>query len=98
MKLDHDSVLKELERITSKAAEVQDNILRGILERNKDTEYLSKYMNGSKDVLEFKRAVPIITYKDIYPYIQRIANGEDSSLITGHSITEILCRSVSVSV
>ncbi|KAG7640080.1 GH3 family [Arabidopsis thaliana x Arabidopsis arenosa] len=93
MKLDHDSVLKELERITSKAAEVQDNILRGILERNKDTEYLSKYMNGSKDVLEFKRAVPIITYKDIYPYIQRIANGEDSSLITGHSITEILCSS-----
>jgi auxin responsive GH3 family protein len=93
MKLDHDSVLKELERITSKAAEVQDNILRGILERNKDTEYLSKYMNGSKDVLEFKRAVPIIIYKDIYPYIQRIANGEDSSLITGHSITEILCSS-----
>jgi auxin responsive GH3 family protein len=93
MKLDHDSVLKELERITSKAAEVQDNILRGILERNKDTEYLSKYMNGSKDVLEFKRAVPINIYKDIYPYIQRIANGEDSSLITGHSITEILCSS-----
>lgn len=102
MKLEYnykgDNALEELERITSKAAEVQDYILCGILERNKDTEYLSKYMKGSKDVLEFKRSVPIITYKDICPYIQRIANGEDSSLITGHPITEILCRSVSVSV
>jgi len=88
-----DNALKELERITSKAAEVQDNILCGILEQNKDTQYLSKYMKGSKDVLEFKRSVPIITYKDVCPYIQRIANGEDSSLITGHLITEILCSS-----
>ncbi|EOA26786.1 hypothetical protein CARUB_v10022875mg [Capsella rubella] len=97
MKLDYnykgENALKELERITSKAAEVQDNILCGILERNKETEYLSKYMKGFKDILEFKRSVPIITYKDIYPYIQRIANGEDSSLITGHPITEILCSS-----
>lgn len=92
-----DNALKELERITSKAAEVQDNILCGILEQNKDAQYLSKYMKGSKDVLEFKRSVPIITYKDVCPYIQRIANGEDSSLITGHLITEILCRSISIS-
>ncbi|XP_019082451.1 PREDICTED: putative indole-3-acetic acid-amido synthetase GH3.9 [Camelina sativa] len=97
MKLDYnykgENALKELERITSKAAEVQENILCGILERNKDIKYLSKYMKGPKDVLEFKRSVPIITYKDIYPYIHRIANGEDSSLITGHPITEILCSS-----
>ncbi|KAL0720145.1 hypothetical protein Bca4012_034744 [Brassica carinata] len=88
-----ENALKELERITSKAAEVQDNILCGILERNKGTQYLSKYMKGSKDVMEFKRCVPVITYKDVCPYIQRIANGEDSSLITGHPITEILCSS-----
>lgn len=102
MKLDYnykgDNALKELERITMKAGEVQDNILCVILERNKDTQYLSKYMKGSKDVMDFKRSVPIIKYKDVYPYIQRIASGEDSSLITGHPITEILCRSVSVSV
>ncbi|CAA7044222.1 unnamed protein product [Microthlaspi erraticum] len=97
VKLDYnykgENALKELERITSKAAEVQDNILRGILERNKDTEYLRKYMKGSKDVMEFKRSVPIIKYTDVCPYIQRIANGEDSSLITGHPITELLCSS-----
>uniref|UniRef100_A0A1J3H993 Putative indole-3-acetic acid-amido synthetase GH3.9 n=2 Tax=Noccaea caerulescens TaxID=107243 RepID=A0A1J3H993_NOCCA len=97
VKLDYnykgENALKELERITSKAAEVQDNILRGILERNKDTEYLRKYMKGSKDVMEFRRSVPIIKYKDVCSYIQRIANGEDSSLITGHPITELLCSS-----
>lgn len=102
VKLDYnykgENALKELERITSKAAEVQDNILRGILERNKDSEYLRKYMKGSKDVMEFRRSVPIIKYKDVCPYIQRIANGEDSSLITGHPITELLCRSVSISI
>ncbi|XP_050237683.1 putative indole-3-acetic acid-amido synthetase GH3.9 isoform X2 [Mercurialis annua] len=37
--------------------------------------------------------VPVTTYKDMFPYIQRIANGEDSSLITGHPITEMLCSS-----
>ncbi|KAE9460490.1 hypothetical protein C3L33_07601, partial [Rhododendron williamsianum] len=48
---------------------------------------------GSKDVGEFKRCVPVIMYNRIRPYIQRIANGEDSSLITGHPITEMLCSS-----
>ncbi|CAN8285786.1 unnamed protein product [Cochlearia groenlandica] len=88
-----ENALRELERITSEAAEIQDNILCKILERNKDTQYLSKYMKGSKDVMEFKRSVPIIKYKDVCPYIQRIANGEDSCLITGHPITELLCSS-----
>ncbi|XP_010545027.1 PREDICTED: putative indole-3-acetic acid-amido synthetase GH3.9 [Tarenaya hassleriana] len=95
MKLDYrgKNPLKELERITMNAAEVQEHILQEILGQNKDTQYLSKYMKGSEDISEFKRSVPVIKYKDIYPYIQRIANGEDSSLVTGHPITEILCSS-----
>ena len=88
-----EEALKELEKFTAKADEVQENILKEIIARNCETEYLKKYMEGSKDVLEFKHRVPVITYKHIYPYIQRIANGEDSSLISGHPITEMLCRS-----
>ena len=87
-----EEALKEIERLTAKADEVQKNILKEILSRNSETEYLIKYMKGSKNVLEFKRGVPVITYKAIRPYIQRIVNGEDSSLITGHSITEMLSR------
>ncbi|GMY16891.1 putative indole-3-acetic acid-amido synthetase GH3.9 [Fagus crenata] len=88
-----EEALKEIERLTAKADEVQKNILKEILSRNSETEYLIKYMKGSKNVLEFKRGVPVITYKAIRPYIQRIVNGEDSSLITGHSITEMLSSS-----
>lgn len=88
--------LKELERLTNNAGEVQQEILRKILERNWDTEYLKKYLGNSsfssKSVFHFKNRVPAISYKDIRPYIVRIANGEDSSLLTGHPIIEMLCR------
>ncbi|KAM3706259.1 hypothetical protein ACJW31_03G140200 [Castanea mollissima] len=68
--------LKEIERLTAKADEVQENILKEILTQNSATEYLIN--------------VPVVTYKAIRPYIQRIANGEDSSLITSHPITEMI--------
>ncbi|KAI5316160.1 hypothetical protein L3X38_045336 [Prunus dulcis] len=88
-----EEALKEIERLTAKADKVQCKFLKEILTRNSKTEYLSKYMKGSKDVSAFKQCVPVITYKAIQPYIQRIANGEVSSLITGHPITEMLCSS-----
>lgn len=88
-----DEALKAIERLTAEADEVQKSILKEIVTRNRETEYLNKYMKGSKNILDFKRSVPVITYKAMRPYIQRIANGEDSSLITGHHITEMLRRS-----
>ncbi|KAM6540977.1 hypothetical protein CsatB_005424 [Cannabis sativa] len=90
-----EEALKEIERLTTEPDIVQENILREILRSNCETEYLSKYMDkGTKDdVSMFKKRVPVITYKDIRPFIQRIANGEDSSLLTGHPITEMLCSS-----
>ncbi|KAM3737672.1 hypothetical protein ACB098_09G074300 [Castanea mollissima] len=75
--------LKEIERLTAKADEVQENILKEILSQNGATEYLIN--------------VPVVTYKAIRPYIQRIANGEDSSLITSHPITEMIMRSYTLS-
>ena len=92
-----EEALKEIERLTSEADTVQEELLTEILTRNCETEYLSKYIDskGTKDLLlsQFKKCVPVITYKDIQPYIERISNGEHSSLITGHPITEMLCRS-----
>ncbi|KAF3436422.1 hypothetical protein FNV43_RR23514 [Rhamnella rubrinervis] len=93
-----EKALKEIEKLTTDADKVQEKILKEILTRNAETEYLSKFMDKGycyKDHLSllFKRCVPVITYKHIQPYIQRIANGEDSSLITGHPITEMLCSS-----
>ncbi|XP_008789923.1 probable indole-3-acetic acid-amido synthetase GH3.11 [Phoenix dactylifera] len=88
-----ENALRELERLTTNAREVQEMILKEILTRNRATEYLNKYMEGSTDVAEYKRRVPVITYDEIQPYIQRIANGEDSSIISGCPITEMLISS-----
>lgn len=87
-----EEALKELEQLTMKASEIQGNILTEILRRNAATEYLSKYMNGSTNVSKYKKMVPVITYEEIHPYIQRIANGESSSIISGQLITELLIR------
>ncbi|OAY74255.1 putative indole-3-acetic acid-amido synthetase GH3.11 [Ananas comosus] len=85
-----EAALQELEMLTMNAKDVQERILTEILERNKTTEYLSKYMKGSTDISLFKRNVPVVTYDMIQPYILRIANGEDSSIISGHPITELI--------
>ncbi|XP_068661091.1 putative indole-3-acetic acid-amido synthetase GH3.9 [Aristolochia californica] len=88
-----EEALKELEKMTENADEVQENILMEILSRNRDTEYLNKFLGGSTDTWVFKRRVPVITYSEIHPYIQKISNGEDSALISGHPITEMLISS-----
>ncbi|XP_077219146.1 putative indole-3-acetic acid-amido synthetase GH3.9 [Tasmannia lanceolata] len=88
-----EEALKELEKLTEKADEVQEKILKEILTRNGGTEYLNKYLGGSTDISSFKHQIPVITYAGIRPYIQRIGNGEDSSLISAHPITEMIISS-----
>ncbi|KAJ0979836.1 hypothetical protein J5N97_015310 [Dioscorea zingiberensis] len=88
-----EDALRQLEKLTIKAKEVQESILEEIITRNGASEYLNKYMQGSMDVSTFKTRVPVIRYEEIQPYIQRIANGEDSSILSGHQITEMLISS-----
>nr|GMD23558.1 putative indole-3-acetic acid-amido synthetase GH3.9 [Ipomoea batatas] len=96
-----EKALKEIERLTLNAGEVQEEILRRIMEMNGGCEYLKKSNLKNKNsssssvqdlVSDFKRCVPVIAYEDIKPYILRIANGDHFSLITGQPITEMLCR------
>ncbi|KAK6940961.1 GH3 family [Dillenia turbinata] len=88
-----EEALKEIERMIIMPNEIQKDTLGKILSKNGETEYLKKYMGGSRDISDFKRHVPVATYKDFRPYIQRIMNGEDSSLLTGDPITEMLSSS-----
>ncbi|XP_019188275.1 PREDICTED: putative indole-3-acetic acid-amido synthetase GH3.9 [Ipomoea nil] len=99
-----EKALKEIERLTSNAGEVQEEILKRIMEMNGGCEYLNKYNLKNKNnsssssveedlVSDFKRCVPVIAYEDIRPYILRIANGDHFSPITGQPITEMLCSS-----
>ncbi|CAI9104911.1 OLC1v1003701C2 [Oldenlandia corymbosa var. corymbosa] len=93
-----EEALKELEKLTENAAQVQEDILIKILTQNRGTEYLRKYLASDEkglnfDVAQYKRCMPVITYKDICPYIQRIAHGEAPNLLTSQPVSEMLCSS-----
>ncbi|OMO73281.1 GH3 auxin-responsive promoter [Corchorus olitorius] len=84
---DYEDGLKILEDITSNAHEIQEKVLEDILRRNSGTEYLKGFLNGQIDKQLFKKNVPIVTYEDIKPYMDRIANGEPSNILLAEPIT-----------
>lgn len=89
---DNEYGLKLLEDLTTNAYEVQQQVLEEILTKNAQTEYLSAFLNGHYDRKEFKKKVPVVNYEDVKPYIERIANGEPSNIISAQKITELLTR------
>lgn len=91
---DNEAGLKLLEDLTTNANQVQQQVLEEILTKNAATEYLSGFLNGHSDKKLFKKKVPIVNYEDIKPYIERIANGEPSEIISTQQITELLTRCV----
>ncbi|KAI8023296.1 Jasmonoyl--L-amino acid synthetase JAR4 [Camellia lanceoleosa] len=69
---------------------VQKENLQKILEENGSTEYLKKWgLNGRIDHESIKAFVPLVTHKDLEPYIQRMVDGDTSPILTGKPITTI---------
>lgn len=92
-KLNVDNVIEEFEAITKGAEMVQIETLKKILEENGSAEYLQNLgLNGRTDSKSFKDCVPIVTHNDLEPYIQRIADGDHSHVLTGKPITTISLR------
>ncbi|XP_058096072.1 jasmonoyl--L-amino acid synthetase JAR4-like [Magnolia sinica] len=86
----HQSVIDEFEATTKDAGKVQVETLGKILEENGEAEYLQKLgLNGRTDPESFKACVPLATHPDLDPYIQRIADGDFSPILTGKPITTI---------
>ncbi|CAL5396876.1 unnamed protein product [Camellia sinensis] len=75
-KFDPEEVIEEFEMLT------------------KDAErYLKKWgLNGRTDHESFKAFVPLVTHKDLEPYIQRMVDGDTSPILTGKPITTISLR------
>ncbi|KAL2251804.1 jasmonic acid-amido synthetase JAR1 [Sesamum indicum] len=89
-KLDAEAIIQEFESLSMDAGRVQRETLKKILEDNGETEYLLKWgLNGRTDPDSFSDCVPIVTHMDLEPYIQRIADGEKSSILTGKPISTI---------
>ncbi len=70
-----------LEKETKASMEVTTKLLMQLLEDNKDTVYGRQY--GFKDIHsieEYQRQVPVVTYDDLAPYIERMTKGEKNIL------------------
>ncbi|KAI4381231.1 hypothetical protein MLD38_007325 [Melastoma candidum] len=86
--------LRSIEEVTRDADSVQERVLDEILCRNSDAEYLRQFsLGGARDRRTFKSKVPVVNYEDLQPYIQRIANGDRSDILSSRPITEFLTSS-----
>ncbi|KAI8542085.1 hypothetical protein RHMOL_Rhmol08G0111600 [Rhododendron molle] len=90
----HAKALGFIEEMTKNASAVQERVLREILGRNAETEYLGRFgLRGATDRETFKSKVPVVTYEDIQPDIIRVANGDRSPIFSSHPISEFLTSS-----
>ncbi|KAF8081308.1 hypothetical protein N665_0893s0006 [Sinapis alba] len=86
--------LQFIEEVTSNADDVQRRVLEEILSRNADVEYLKRHgLEGRTDRETFKHVMPVVTYEDIQPEINRIANGDKSQILCSSPISEFLTSS-----
>ncbi|KAI9109874.1 hypothetical protein K1719_018915 [Acacia pycnantha] len=83
-----ETVIDEFEALTKDAERVQSETLRRILEDNASAEYLQNLgLNGRTDPESFKAHVPLVTHKELEPYIMSIIDGDAPSILTGKPIT-----------
>ncbi|KAL3833287.1 hypothetical protein ACJIZ3_008023 [Penstemon smallii] len=88
------NALQFIEDMTKNTDKVQEKVLSEILAQNAETEYLRRFdLGGATDRDSFKSKVPIVTYEDLQPEIQRIANGDRSPILSSHPISEFLTSS-----
>ncbi|XP_059624745.1 probable indole-3-acetic acid-amido synthetase GH3.1 isoform X2 [Cornus florida] len=86
--------LQFIEDMTRNVDSVQEKLLAEILSRNAKTEYLGRFELGSStDRGKFKSKVPVVTYEDLQPDIQRVANGDRTPIFSSHPISEFLTSS-----
>ncbi|OMO87072.1 GH3 auxin-responsive promoter [Corchorus olitorius] len=89
---EHEDGWQKLEELTMNAHQVQEKLFEKILKRSAGTEYLRGFLNGQADKNVFREKVPIGTYEDIKPYIDRIVNGEPSDILLADPILEFMQR------
>ncbi|KAG8089909.1 hypothetical protein GUJ93_ZPchr0011g27532 [Zizania palustris] len=97
---DGPACLELIEVLTTDAGAVQRRVLSEVLAMNAGTDYLRRFLGDGGDVYNadelaaaFKERVPVVEYEDVKSYIERIANGAPSSLISSKPITELLTSS-----
>lgn len=69
--------LKQIDLYDDHAEEIQAKVLKRLISDAAQTEWGKKYdYSNIKSYEDFKNKVPIQTYEDIKPYVERVRNGE----------------------
>ncbi|EEE51780.1 hypothetical protein OsJ_33229 [Oryza sativa Japonica Group] len=90
MSREDEEIMAWFERTTRDAADVQRETLRRILAENAGVEYLRELgLAGLTDAGSFRARVPVVTHADLDPYIQRVADGDASPVLTAKPVTAI---------
>ncbi|MFS8031193.1 putative GH3 family protein [Helianthus anomalus] len=92
-----DDMMSWFQEVARNARNVQAETLKMILEMNHGAEYLKKWLgdmdvhNMDAEALQsvYESMVPLASHADLDPYIQRIADGETSPLLTKQPITTL---------
>ncbi len=88
---------KQFNGYTSHAMETQEAILKMIMERNKDCELGRKYdFANIHSIREFQDKVPISTFEDYAPLIDRMVENNEENIITGDKVIRYCASSGSV--
>ena len=90
-------VFKRFDGYTTRAMETQNKILMKILQENKDCELGKKYdFANIHSIEEFQDKVPLSTFEDYTPLIDRMLENNEQNVITGKKILRYCSSSGSV--
>ncbi|HEY8402453.1 MAG TPA: GH3 auxin-responsive promoter family protein [Cytophagaceae bacterium] len=73
--------ISDIQKFIDAPHETQSGIFQSLVEKGKKTEWGLKYGYGSiRTYDDFKSRVPVSSYEELFPYIQRMLNGEQNIL------------------
>lgn len=73
--------LKQIDLYTDQAGEIQHRVLRRLVDQASQTEWGQKYDYASiRNYEDFKNRLPIQTYEEVKPYVERLRAGEQNLL------------------
>lgn len=76
-----ESRLKEIDLYDTQAGEIQQRVMTRLLQQAADTEWGKKYDYKSIRTYEdFKNRLPVQTYEEVKPYVERLRAGEQNLL------------------
>ena len=84
--------VRQIERFSDECHEIQLQQLTQLLDEAKNTEYGRKHgFARLQDINDFKKAVPLVRYEDLRPYIMQMVEGKSDVL--WHGVTRNFAQS-----